>query len=137
MLTIMSRRAVASALAIASVAACVPGVASAAKHNGARRGSHGATTHAVSQARHGVTAPGGFHGHHRRHRRLASSRADRPATASSARRRASGSASSRTRRTPRVTKPSSTATIRRRTTPTSYANALVDYGMDNGCFFVY
>jgi hypothetical protein len=137
MFTMMSRRTVAAALAIASVAACVPGVASAAKHTSARAGSHTAATKTMTQSRHVVTGPlGGVHG------------TIGGTTVSELQGGSTGDGKLGEEACERLGELADQAFTRgdlatidgnqpQANNSYEYANALVDYGMDNGCFFVY
>lgn len=138
MFTTMSRRTVAAALAIASVAACVPGVASAAKHTGAAHaGKQIGAAKVLTSARHVVTGPlGGVHG---------------PVggtTSVELQGGSTGDGKLGEEACERLGELADAAFTRgdqalldgngpQAANSYDYANALVDYGMDNGCFFVY
>jgi hypothetical protein len=137
MFTIIPRRALAFALATAGIAACVPGVASAAKHDGARAGSHVATTQATSQARHVATSPlGGLHGSV-----LGTGTVEIQGGST-------GDGKLGEEACERLGELADEASDRGRDAMLDgngpqaqnsfdYAEAIVDYGLDNGCFFVW
>lgn len=137
MFTSISRRALASAVVTAGIAACVPGVASAAKHDGVRAGSQVATTQAMSQARHVVTSPlGGFHG------------SVFGTTSVEIQGGSTGDGKLGEEACERLGELADEASDRGRDAMLDgngpqaqnsfdYAEAIVDYGLDNGCFFVW
>jgi hypothetical protein len=137
MFTILCRRALASALAVAGVAAGVPGVASAAKHDGVRAGSQVATTQAKSQARHVLTSPlGGFHG------------SVHGTAIAEIQGGSTGDGRLGEEACERLGELADEASDRGRDAMLDgngpqaqnsfdYAEAIVDYGLDNGCFFVW
>jgi hypothetical protein len=134
--TIIPRRALAVALAAAGITACVPGIASAATHNGARAGSPVATTKSTSQARHVATSPlGGLHG-------------SVSATAVALQGGSTGDGRLGEEACERLGELADEALNQGRDAMDGgngpqaqnsfdYAEALIDYGLNNGCFFVW
>ncbi len=138
MLTIASRHTAIAALAAAALAACAPGVASAAKHTGAAHaGSRTAATKTMTAARHVVTSPlGGVHGN------LGGTTFSALQGGSTGDGKLGEDACERLGELAEEAYDKGDQAMIDGNEPQAnnsydYANALVDYGLDNGCFFVY
>lgn len=136
MFTVPYRRTTLAAVAATALAACTPGVASAAKHAGpAHAGTQASKV--TTSARHVATSPfGGFHG------------VTRGTTFAELQGGSTGDGKLGEEACERIGELATDAyeqgdralidgNVPQAENSYDYANALVDYGMDNGCFFVY